>query len=116
VRFRTADGGTVVADLYAAGRSDGVVLAHGAAFDKASWTPLAGVGHKRTTPLIRLTIFALLLASGVFFLGALMEDETLYLAPELAPGKDLSREAPGSPRIGSVTVTVTTPPPGMPRP
>jgi hypothetical protein len=28
----TADGGTVVADLYTSGDSDGVVLAHGAAF------------------------------------------------------------------------------------
>jgi pimeloyl-ACP methyl ester carboxylesterase len=50
VRFRTADGGTVVADLYAASGSDAVVLAHGAAFDKASWAPLAvwlaGRGHQ----------------------------------------------------------------------
>jgi pimeloyl-ACP methyl ester carboxylesterase len=50
VSFRTADGGTVVADLYAASGSDGVVLAHGAAFDKASWAPfatwLAGRGHQ----------------------------------------------------------------------
>jgi hypothetical protein len=33
--------------------------------------------------MIRITIFVLLLSAGVFFLGALMEDETLYLAPEL---------------------------------
>src|SRR5262249_58066477 len=50
VRFRTADGGTVVADFYAASGSDAVVLAHGAAFDKASWAPLAvwlaGRGHQ----------------------------------------------------------------------
>jgi pimeloyl-ACP methyl ester carboxylesterase len=40
----------VVADLYAASGSDAVVLAHGAAFDKASWAPfvswLAGRGHQ----------------------------------------------------------------------
>jgi alpha-beta hydrolase superfamily lysophospholipase len=41
VSFTTADGGTVVADLYAARRPDAVLLAHGAAFDKASWGPLA---------------------------------------------------------------------------
>jgi dipeptidyl aminopeptidase/acylaminoacyl peptidase len=41
VSFATADGGTVVADLYAARGPDAVLLAHGAAFDKASWTPLA---------------------------------------------------------------------------
>jgi|SRR5262245_38220958 len=50
VQFRTADGGMVVADLYAASGSDAVVLAHGAAFDKASWAPLAvwlaGRGHQ----------------------------------------------------------------------
>lgn len=37
----TADGGTVVADFYAASGSDGVVLAHGAAFNKASWASFA---------------------------------------------------------------------------
>ena len=31
-----ADGGTVVADFYAATGPDAVVLAHGAAFDRAS--------------------------------------------------------------------------------
>jgi pimeloyl-ACP methyl ester carboxylesterase len=41
VSFGTADGGTVFADLYAASSPDAVVLAHGAAFDKASWAPLA---------------------------------------------------------------------------
>ena len=41
VSFPTADGGTVVADFYAANGPDAVVLAHGAAFDKASWAPLA---------------------------------------------------------------------------
>src|SRR5262249_35723972 len=41
VSFPTADGGTVVADLYAASSHDAVVLAHGAAFDKASWAPFA---------------------------------------------------------------------------
>ena len=50
VSFPTADGGTVVADLYTARGSDAVVLAHGAAFDKASWPPLAswlaGRGHQ----------------------------------------------------------------------
>jgi pimeloyl-ACP methyl ester carboxylesterase len=50
VSFRTADGGTVVADIYASTGSDAVVLAHGAAFDKASWAPfaswLAGRGHQ----------------------------------------------------------------------
>jgi alpha-beta hydrolase superfamily lysophospholipase len=50
VSFRTADGGTVFADLYAASGDDAVVLAHGAAFDKASWAPfaswLAGRGHQ----------------------------------------------------------------------
>lgn len=41
VSFATADGGTVHADLYGnSGR--GVVLAHGAAFDKESWSALAG--------------------------------------------------------------------------
>jgi hypothetical protein len=38
--FSTADGGTVVADLYAASSSDGVALTHGAAFYKVSWAPL----------------------------------------------------------------------------
>jgi len=50
VSFPTADGGMVVADFYAASGSDGVVLAHGAAFDKASWAPFAswlvGRGHQ----------------------------------------------------------------------
>lgn len=50
VSFPTADGGTVFADLYAASSPDAVVLAHGAAFDKASWVPfatwLAGRGHQ----------------------------------------------------------------------
>ena len=50
VSFLTADGGTVFADVYAASASDAVVLAHGAAFDKASWRPLAvwlaGRGHQ----------------------------------------------------------------------
>jgi pimeloyl-ACP methyl ester carboxylesterase len=50
VSFSTSDGHTVVADLYAARVSDAVVLAHGAAFDKASWAPfatwLAGRGHQ----------------------------------------------------------------------
>jgi pimeloyl-ACP methyl ester carboxylesterase len=41
VSFPTADGGTVFADLYAASSPDAVVLAHGAAFDKASWAPFA---------------------------------------------------------------------------
>ena len=40
----------MVADLYAAHGSDAVVLAHGAAFDKASWAPfatwLASRGHQ----------------------------------------------------------------------
>lgn len=40
VSFPTADGGRVSADLYGQGRR-GVVLAHGAAFDKESWAPLA---------------------------------------------------------------------------
>jgi len=50
VSFPTADGGTVFADLYDASSPDAVVLAHGAAFDKASWaslaTWLAGRGHQ----------------------------------------------------------------------
>ncbi len=40
VSFATADSGTVVADLYGRGER-GVVLAHGAVFDKESWAPLA---------------------------------------------------------------------------
>jgi len=40
VSFATADGGEVYADLYGQG-VHGVVLAHGAAFDKESWRPLA---------------------------------------------------------------------------
>src|SRR5437870_4487301 len=39
--FATADGGTVFADVYGEGGRDGVVLAHGSAFDKESWRPLA---------------------------------------------------------------------------
>src|SRR5262249_53690682 len=50
VSFPTADGGTVGADFYPAKGPDAVVLAHGAAFDKASWAPLAtwlaGRGHQ----------------------------------------------------------------------
>src|SRR5262249_56452304 len=41
VSFPTADGGTVGADFYPAKGPDAVVLAHGAAFDKVSWAPLA---------------------------------------------------------------------------
>ncbi|TMA55852.1 MAG: alpha/beta hydrolase, partial [Deltaproteobacteria bacterium] len=41
VSFATADAGTVFADAYGEGGRDGVVLAHGAAFDKESWRPLA---------------------------------------------------------------------------
>jgi hypothetical protein len=49
--FSTADGGTRGRrPLRGAGGPDGVVLAHGAAFDKASWAPfatwLAGRGHQ----------------------------------------------------------------------
>jgi len=40
VSFATADGGEIYADLYGQG-VHGVVLAHGAAFDKESWRPLA---------------------------------------------------------------------------
>jgi pimeloyl-ACP methyl ester carboxylesterase len=40
VSFDTADGGRIVADLYGSGPS-GVVLAHGAAFNKESWADLA---------------------------------------------------------------------------
>jgi pimeloyl-ACP methyl ester carboxylesterase len=40
VSFDTADGGHIVADLYGQG-ADAVVLAHGAAFNKESWAPLA---------------------------------------------------------------------------
>lgn len=42
VSFATADGGTVFADLYGQG-DHGVVLAHGAVFDKESWRPLAEI-------------------------------------------------------------------------
>jgi len=42
VSFPTADGGVVWADLYGTGNR-GVVLAHGARFDKASWGPQAEV-------------------------------------------------------------------------
>lgn len=49
VSFDTADGGHIVADLYGSGPS-GVVLAHGAAFNKESWAALAGTlaakGHQ----------------------------------------------------------------------
>lgn len=41
VSFPTSDGGRIFADLYGKGPR-GVVLAHGAAFDKESWAPLAG--------------------------------------------------------------------------
>jgi len=41
VSFAAADGGTVFADAYGEGGRDAVVLAHGAAFDKESWRPLA---------------------------------------------------------------------------
>jgi alpha-beta hydrolase superfamily lysophospholipase len=41
VSFATADGGTVSADLYGATEKHAVVLAHGAAFAKASWRPFA---------------------------------------------------------------------------
>lgn len=40
VSFATADGGHVEADVYGQGK-DAVVLAHGAAFNKESWAPLA---------------------------------------------------------------------------
>lgn len=40
VFFPTADGGRIAGDLYGSG-SRGVVLAHGAVFDKESWAPLA---------------------------------------------------------------------------
>jgi len=40
VSFPTADGGVIWADLYGAGER-GVVLAHGARFDKASWAKQA---------------------------------------------------------------------------
>jgi len=42
VSFPTADGGVIWADLYGAGNR-GVVLAHGAKFDKASWAKQAEV-------------------------------------------------------------------------
>lgn len=49
VVFATTDGGTVEADLYGTG-ADGIVLAHGAVFDKESWKSLAvrlaGEGHR----------------------------------------------------------------------
>jgi pimeloyl-ACP methyl ester carboxylesterase len=49
VSFETADGARIVADVYGQGE-DAVVLAHGAAFDKDSWRPLAetlaGQGHR----------------------------------------------------------------------
>jgi pimeloyl-ACP methyl ester carboxylesterase len=49
VSFPTQDGGTVYADLYGRGER-GVVLAHGARFDKASWKDqaeqLAGAGFR----------------------------------------------------------------------
>lgn len=41
VRFATSDGGEVSADLYGAGQR-AVVLAHGAVFDRQSWSPLVG--------------------------------------------------------------------------
>src|SRR3989442_14376431 len=48
--FATADGGTIFADAYGEGGRDGVVLAHGSAFDKEIWRPLAeqfaGKGHR----------------------------------------------------------------------
>jgi len=40
VSFKTADGGKIVANLYGEG-SHGVVLAHGAVFNKESWNKLA---------------------------------------------------------------------------
>lgn len=40
VRFKTADGGSIVAHLYKNG-GHAVILAHGAIFDKESWQPLA---------------------------------------------------------------------------
>jgi dienelactone hydrolase len=49
VSFPTQDGGTAFADLYGNGQR-GVVLAHGARFDKASWkeqaTQIAGAGFR----------------------------------------------------------------------
>jgi len=41
VSFPTADGGTIYADLYGEGGRNGIVLAHGAAFEKSSWHALA---------------------------------------------------------------------------
>ena len=41
VSFATADGGRVFADRYGDGSGSGVVLAHGAIFDKGSWRELA---------------------------------------------------------------------------
>jgi alpha-beta hydrolase superfamily lysophospholipase len=46
ITLTTADGGRVRADLYDGG-GDGVVLVHGAAFDRASWAPLAGTLRAR---------------------------------------------------------------------
>ncbi|MDE3154979.1 MAG: alpha/beta fold hydrolase [Acidobacteriota bacterium] len=40
VSFETADGAHIVADLYGSG-ADGVVLAHGAVFNKESWATVA---------------------------------------------------------------------------
>ena len=42
VSFDTADGAKVYADLYGGTSGDAVVLAHGAAFDRASWRGFAG--------------------------------------------------------------------------
>jgi pimeloyl-ACP methyl ester carboxylesterase len=53
VTLTTADGGRVTADLYDGG-GDGVVLVHGAAFDRASWAPLA-----RTLRARGLRVFAI---------------------------------------------------------
>jgi pimeloyl-ACP methyl ester carboxylesterase len=41
VSFDTADGGRVYADVYGDATTDAVVLAHGAAFERASWRELA---------------------------------------------------------------------------
>jgi len=41
VSFATADGATIFADVYGESGRPAVVLAHGAAFDKKSWRPLA---------------------------------------------------------------------------
>ncbi len=49
ISFETADGARIAADVYGKG-PDAVVLAHGAAFDKESWKPLADTlseqGHR----------------------------------------------------------------------